>query len=95
MESKIWKESIPFFRLAGVKKDRLNEIGYRVGIRSLELIMWREKNIRRETRILGVLYFINTTVWRTLFGKQADSLEKSTEHEDECTTLHIGMVNPC
>jgi hypothetical protein len=45
--------------------------------------MWREKNIRRETRILGVLYFINTTVWRTLFGKAADSLEKSTEHDDE------------
>ncbi|ORX89341.1 TRAPP I complex [Basidiobolus meristosporus CBS 931.73] len=61
----------------------LNEFGYRVGIRTLELFMWREKNIRRETRVLGILYFINTVVWKTLFGKQADSLEKSTENEDE------------
>ncbi|KAK9719424.1 Trafficking protein particle complex subunit 31 [Basidiobolus ranarum] len=61
----------------------LNEFGYRVGIRTLELLMWREKNVRRETRVLGILYFINTVVWKTLFGKQADSLEKSTENEDE------------
>jgi trafficking protein particle complex subunit 5 len=63
----------------------LNEMGYRVGQRVLELIVWREKNSRRETRILGILQFIHTVVWRTLFGKAADSLEKSREHDDECT----------
>jgi len=63
---------------------RLNEMGYRVGQRVLELIVWREKNSRRETRILGILQFIHTTVWKTLFGKPADSLEKSREHDDEC-----------
>jgi hypothetical protein len=65
--------------------DRLNEMGYRVGQRVLELIVWREKNSRRETRILGILQFIHTVVWKTLFGKAADSLEKSREHDDECT----------
>jgi trafficking protein particle complex subunit 5 len=58
---------------------------YHVGQRLLELIVWREKNSRRETRILGILQFIHTTVWKTLFGKPADSLEKSREHDDECT----------
>lgn len=63
---------------------RLNEFGYRVGTRALELLTWREKNAKRENRVLGVLYFIHSVVWKSLFGKQADSLEKSTEHEDEC-----------
>ncbi|KAI8369505.1 NO signaling/Golgi transport ligand-binding domain-containing protein [Radiomyces spectabilis] len=62
---------------------KLNEFGYRVGARQLELLSWREKNAKRETRVLGVLYFIHSVVWKTLFGKQADSLEKSTENEDE------------
>jgi hypothetical protein len=59
-------------------------MGYRVGQRVLELLVWREKNSRRETRILGILQFIHTTIWKTLFGKPADSLEKSRENEDEC-----------
>ena len=63
---------------------RLNELGYRVGIRALDLLVWRDKNSKRETRVLGMLYFIHTAVWKTMFGKQADSLEKSTENEDEC-----------
>ncbi|CAG8605996.1 2588_t:CDS:2 [Ambispora gerdemannii] len=62
---------------------KLNDFGYRVGTRLLELIVWREKNSKRETRVIGILSFINTTVWKTLFGKQADSLEKSTENDDE------------
>lgn len=66
---------------------RLNEFGYRVGLRALELVMLREKNPRRETRILGILYFINASIWKALFGRQADSLEKSTENDDECMHL--------
>ncbi|QCD92070.1 E3 ubiquitin-protein ligase Topor [Vigna unguiculata] len=38
---------------------------------------------RRETRLLGILSFVHSTVWKVLFGKVADSLEKGTEHEDE------------
>ena len=67
---------------------RLNDFGYRVGTRFLELITWREKNNRREISVLDILYFIHTTVWKALFGKQADSLEKSTENNDECK-IHI------
>ncbi|KAI8884750.1 TRAPP I complex [Backusella circina FSU 941] len=62
---------------------KLNEFGYRVGVRVLELLTWREKVAKRETKVLGILYFIHSTVWKALFGKQADSLEKSTENEDE------------
>lgn len=62
---------------------RLNDFGYRVGWRMHELIVWREKNPKREIRLLGVLYFVHTNVWKALFGKAADGLEKSTENEDE------------
>ena len=49
----------------------------------LELGCLREKSSRRETRMLGILQFITTTVWKMLFGAPADSLEKSVEQEDE------------
>ncbi|KAH8554696.1 NO signaling/Golgi transport ligand-binding domain-containing protein [Umbelopsis sp. PMI_123] len=62
---------------------KLNEFGYRVGLRMLELLVWRDRNPKRETRVLSILYFIHTALWKGLFGKQADSLEKSTENEDE------------
>ncbi|OBZ85293.1 Transport protein particle subunit trs31 [Choanephora cucurbitarum] len=62
---------------------KLNEFGYRVGFRVLELLAWREKVAKREIKVINVLYFVHSTVWKALFGKQADSLEKSTENEDE------------
>ncbi|KAI8320225.1 TRAPP I complex [Martensiomyces pterosporus] len=72
-------------RVLGIQdlEAKLNELGQRVGVRVFELAMWREKSVHRETRVLQTLVFINTVVWRTLFDKQADSLERSTESEDE------------
>jgi hypothetical protein len=46
-------------------------------------LCYREKSNKREIKLLGILTFISYTVWKSLFGKQADSLEKSTEQEDE------------
>ncbi|KAF4347924.1 hypothetical protein G4B88_007834 [Cannabis sativa] len=79
---------------------RLEDAGYSVGARVLELLCHRDKvycvlsivnegalltlqGNRRDTRLLGILSFVHTTVWKVLFGKAADSLEKGTEHEDE------------
>lgn len=64
-------------------ENRLEEVGFRVGERVLELLCYREKASRRETRLLGILSFIHTTVWKCLFGKAAESLERGTENEDE------------
>ena len=69
------------------KIQRLAEFGYHVGIRILELVCWREKNSKRETRIIGILVFIQTNVWKTLFGKQADSLEKNDKEECKKTKI--------
>ncbi|WMV23747.1 hypothetical protein MTR67_017132 [Solanum verrucosum] len=48
---------------------RLEDAGYAVGARILELLCHREKGNRRETRLLGILSFVHSTVWKVLFGK--------------------------
>ena len=65
---------------------KLEEIGVGIGARALELGCLREKSSKRETRMLGILQFITSVVWKMLFGnasKDAVSLEKSVEQEDE------------
>lgn len=48
---------------------RLDEAGYEVGSRILEVLVARERANRRDTRLQGVLQFIHTNVWRSLFGR--------------------------
>lgn len=64
---------------------RLNLQGYPIGLRLLDLLLYREpaRTAQRPTRILALLQFITTTLWRHLFGRQADALERSKDHEDE------------
>ncbi len=60
-------------------------LGYQVGQKTLELINLREgKTAKRPLRIIEVLQFVHTTIWKTLFGKTADALEKSQDNENEC-----------
>ncbi|KAG5517988.1 hypothetical protein PMAC_000443 [Pneumocystis sp. 'macacae'] len=62
---------------------KLNIQGYRIGQKLLELVTWREKNSKREIRVLGILQFIFSNIWKAIFNKQPDALEKSKENEDE------------
>nr|CCA18541.1 trafficking protein particle complex subunit putativ [Albugo laibachii Nc14] len=62
---------------------RLEDAGYNVGVRFIELIIYRERAGRRETRFLGMLQFVVSTCWKALFGKAADALERSTTNENE------------
>jgi hypothetical protein len=64
---------------------RLNEQGYPLGLRLLSLLTYRlpPRQQERPTRILPLLQFIHTTLWKHLFGKQADTLERSSTNEFE------------
>jgi len=66
---------------------RLNTIGYRVGLRVSELLAWRNegssKAPKREIRLRDTLLFVHTQVWKAIFGKPADAVEKSVEKDDE------------
>eukprot|EP00040_Diaphanoeca_grandis_P043589 m.9742 g.9742 ORF g.9742 m.9742 type:complete len:188 (-) comp7894_c0_seq1:334-897(-) len=61
---------------------KLAEIGHRVGVRVLELLVLRERNSKRENKLMGILSFLQTVVWKALFGKAADLLEKDGDNDD-------------
>ncbi len=48
-----------------------------MGIRLLEVLCYRERSCRRETRLLDILKFVHSTLWKYLFGRQARDLEQS------------------
>ena len=56
---------------------RLEDLGYGVGHRLLELLYFRERGSKRDVRLLDILRFIHSTLWRYLFGRQARDLEQS------------------
>ncbi|KAI9827790.1 MAG: TRAPP subunit trs31 [Thelocarpon impressellum] len=74
-------------RVTGIQdlEKRLNVQGHPVGLRLLDLLLYREpaRAAQRPTRILPLLQFITTTLWRHLFSRPADALERSKDNEDE------------
>jgi hypothetical protein len=71
---------------------RLESTGFAVGLRVLELLAVRSKEYRRETKLMNLLQFISTTVWKNLFGKPADSLERSIDHADEFMIIDYAPI---
>lgn len=62
---------------------RLEDAGYGVGLRLLEVLCYRENKAKRETRLLNILRFVHSTLWKYMFGKQARDLEQSNTADDE------------
>ena len=73
---------------------RLNIQGYPIGLKLLDLLLYRSPtpfastgssaaNNLRPTAILPLLQFISTTLWKSLFNRPADALERSQEAKDE------------
>ncbi|KAG7876146.1 hypothetical protein KL938_004818 [Ogataea parapolymorpha] len=70
---------------------KLNNLGYSIGTKVLELASLRENfsnNLtssgksnmsKREIKVLEILHFITSVIWPSLFEKPADNLEKSSE----------------
>jgi len=61
----------------GELERRLEDVGHGVGVRLLEVLAYRERAGRRETRLLDILRFVHSTLWKYLFGRQAKDLEQS------------------
>jgi hypothetical protein len=62
---------------------RLNVQGHSIGIKLLDLLIYREpvRTQLRPQNVVALLHFIKQNVWQHLFGRQADRLEKSTDAE--------------
>lgn len=66
----------------------------------VDVLCWRDRATKRETRLVNMLLFIKNNVWKvratmvtyqqidgalqTLFGKEADSLEQATDVPGTC-----------
>ncbi|XP_076066228.1 trafficking protein particle complex subunit 31 isoform X2 [Oratosquilla oratoria] len=61
--------------------NKLSELGQRVGVRMVEILFVRERNYKRETKLLNILLFVKETLWKSLFGKNADKLDRATDDE--------------
>jgi len=59
-------------------KDRLSGMGRSMGIRYAELLAFRNARVQRFTDLTDALKYVSSTVWKSLFGKDADGLEKVT-----------------
>jgi hypothetical protein len=68
---------------------RLNTQGYPLGLKLLDLLLSRtptsssQPPITRPTKIITLLQFITTNLWRHLFNRPADALERSAENASE------------
>jgi trafficking protein particle complex subunit 5 len=71
---------------------RLESTGYSVGLRVLEMLAYRSRDYKRETKLMNILQFISTQVWKALFSKPADSLERSIDHTDEFMIIDYSPV---
>lgn len=63
-------------------QSKLADFGRFVGFRMVDVLFVREKNSRRETRLVNMLMFIKTVLWKNLFGKEADNLEHARDEEN-------------
>jgi len=66
-------------------ESRLASSGYPVGVKLLDLLLYRlpQRSATRPTRLLELLQFIHSTLWRSLFNRSADALELSTTNSNE------------
>lgn len=69
-------------RVTGIQdlEKRLNAQGHPIGLKLLDLLIWREpaRTQQRPRTIVEVLHVIKQQTWQHLFGRQADRLEKSS-----------------
>jgi len=63
-------------------QNRLHSLGYSVGSKIIDLYFVRERNGKREIKLLNILLFVKSTLWKVLFGKEADKLEHSNDDEN-------------
>ncbi|WVR05076.1 hypothetical protein IAU60_002088 [Kwoniella sp. DSM 27419] len=76
---------------------RLSTLGYEAGQRILALLLLRNslssatRDPKRQHRLIPILQFIHTEVYKYCFGKAADGLERSVDAEDE---YMITLNNP-
>lgn len=65
-------------------ESRLASSAYPIGVKLLDLLLYRlpPRTASRPTRLLELLQFIHTTLWRSLFNRTADNIEQNNENKN-------------
>ena len=50
--------------------NRLSDLGQQVGSRVLDVLVLREKGMKREVRVLNILLFIKSAFWKVRFFEE-------------------------
>ncbi|KAF6770559.1 hypothetical protein AHF37_11282 [Paragonimus kellicotti] len=75
-------------------KRELTEFGKHVGERMVDVVYRREKPLKRDTRLYNALVFLKSTFWKSVFGKEADELERDGVNENMYYMIeHEPLVN--
>ena len=64
-------------------EEQLSSCGYPIGEKILEITFLRDKGHKRELKIVNMLQFVHNNLWKHLFNKNADGIQKSTEDKYE------------
>ena len=64
-------------------EEQLSSFGYPIGEKMLEITTLREKGHKRELKIVNILQFVHNNLWKHLFNKQADGIQRSTDDQYE------------
>ena len=62
-------------------QQKLHDVGWQVGARIVDVLCVRDRSSKRETKLLNVLLMVKSTLWKSLFGKEADKLEHANDDE--------------
>nr|CAX69739.1 Trafficking protein particle complex subunit 5 [Schistosoma japonicum] len=73
---------------------RLSDFGKAVGERMVDVVYSREKPQKRDIRLYNALIFLKSNFWKSLFGKEADELERDGVDENIFYMIeHEPLVN--
>ncbi|XP_008468749.2 trafficking protein particle complex subunit 5-like isoform X1 [Diaphorina citri] len=67
--------SVPEFQ------SKLHEVGQSIGAKLIDINFYREKNGKREIKLLNILQFVKINLWKNIFGKECDKLERANDDE--------------
>ncbi len=68
---------------------KMLELGRSIGVRLLELTYYRERKDKRETKYIEQLNFIKKHVWKSIYNKEAESVERHATDPLICKQLNF------
>ena len=67
-------------------QEKLAGFGEQIGLKLIDTLTIRERGFSRDKKLLNVLMFIRSNLWKNLFGREADKLEHAN---DDLATYYI------